>query len=170
MIQQGFFIYFASMCVIASALIVTRKNVMHAVLLMLLLFFHVAGLYLFLNAEFLAAIQIIIYAGAIMVLFLFVVMLLNLREGPNKRVYIRDWPMGLIVAAGIMLVFVVSTFYLRLGEGGAWSIDKIKTMTHTSAIGYVLFTQYMLPFEIASVILLVAIIGAIVLARKKLKD
>ncbi|MBF0317822.1 MAG: NADH-quinone oxidoreductase subunit J, partial [Nitrospirae bacterium] len=76
MIQKAFFIYLASVCVLVSVLTVTRRNVMHAVLFMLLLFFHVAGLYLFLNAEFLAAIQIIIYAGAIMVLFLFVVMLL----------------------------------------------------------------------------------------------
>ncbi|KJU85275.1 NADH:ubiquinone/plastoquinone oxidoreductase, chain 6 [Candidatus Magnetobacterium bavaricum] len=169
MIQKAFFIYIASVCVLVSVLTVTRRNVMHAVLFMLLLFFHVAGLYLFLNAEFLAAIQIIIYAGAIMVLFLFVVMLLNLRDDEKSPQYIRQWPVGLVAALGTMFVFVMATFSLRTGEHGPWTIDRIRTMTHTSAIGRIMFTQYLLPFEIASVILLIAIIGAIVLAKKRLK-
>ncbi|KJU83976.1 NADH-ubiquinone/plastoquinone oxidoreductase chain 6 [Candidatus Magnetobacterium bavaricum] len=169
MIQKAFFLYLASVCVLVSVLTVTRRDVMHAVLFMLLLFFHVAGLYLFLNAEFLAAIQVIIYAGAIMVLFLFVVMLLNLRDDEKSPQYIRQWPVGLVAALGTMFVFVMATFSLSTGEHGPWTIDIIRTMTHTSAIGRVMFTQYLLPFEIASVILLVAIIGAIVLAKKRLK-
>ncbi|MBF0337186.1 MAG: NADH-quinone oxidoreductase subunit J [Nitrospirae bacterium] len=169
MIQKVFFLYLASVCVLVSVLTVTRRNVMHAVLFMLLLFFHVAGLYLFLNAEFLAAIQIIIYAGAIMVLFLFVVMLLNLREDEKSSQYIRQWPVGLVVALSAMFVFVMATFSLRTGEHGVWSIDRIRALTHTSALGRIMFTQYLLPFEIASMILLVAIVGAIVLAKKRLK-
>jgi NADH-quinone oxidoreductase subunit J len=94
-LPQFFFAYFAVSMTVLSLLVVTRKNPVHSVLWMLVLFVHIAGLYLFLNAEFLAAIQIIVYAGAILVLFLFVIMLLNLKGEESVRKFQKQWPVGL---------------------------------------------------------------------------
>src|SRR5512146_1263314 len=98
MLPKLFFGYFAAMITLLSVLVVTRKNPVHSVMWMLLMFFHIAGMYLFLNAEFIAAIQVIVYAGAILVLFLFVVLLLNLREEIRTNRFIRSWPAGLVIA------------------------------------------------------------------------
>ena len=100
MLPQIFFGYFASAIIIMSILVITRRNPVHSVMWMLLLFFHIAGMYLFLNAEFIAAIQIIVYAGAILVLFLFVVLLLNLREELLSDRFESSWPNALVIAAG----------------------------------------------------------------------
>ncbi|MBF0565925.1 MAG: NADH-quinone oxidoreductase subunit J [Nitrospirae bacterium] len=169
MIEKAFFLYFAFAAVAVSIITVTRRNVMHAVLCMLLLFFHLAGLYLLLNAEFLAAVQIIIYAGAIMVLFLFVIMLLNLREDVKKVQYGRLWFVGVIVVCGILLAMAGAYVFMVPGQRSDWTIGRIVAETHTAAIGQVLYTRYMFPFEVVSLILLVAVIGAIVLAKRQLK-
>ncbi|MBF0456371.1 MAG: NADH-quinone oxidoreductase subunit J [Nitrospirae bacterium] len=169
MINQIFFFYFSAVIVAMSLLAITRRNVMHGVLYMLLLFFHIAGLYLFLNAEFISAVQIIVYAGAIMVLFLFVIMLLNLREDIRKKQFLAIWPMGLLVSSGILMVILMSMLTIRIGASGIWGIAQIERVTQTAAVGTVLYTQYLFPFEVASLVLLVAIIGAVVLAKKRIK-
>ncbi len=169
MIHKVLFIYFAAAIISLSLLVISRKNVVHSILYMLILFFHIAGLYLFLNAEFLAMIQIIVYAGAILVLFLFVIMLLNLRHEITEERYIGEWPAGITIALSLLIVFLITTGSIHLGEKGSWSIDEVNTTTHTMAIGKVLYTEYLFPFEIASLILLIAIIGAVVLAKRKLK-
>ena len=168
--SQLFFSYFAVMMTVLSLLVVTRKNPVHAILWMLILFVHMAGLYLFLNAEFLAAIQIIVYAGAIMVLYLFVVMLLNLRKEETELRFVKQWPAALGAAAvlGVILVSVLSKITV-LPPPGEYSIEAIKSVGSIMTIGKVLYTQYLLPFEIASIILLVAIIGAVVLAKKRVE-
>lgn len=168
-LQEGFFAYFATAMTVLSLLVVTRRNPVHSVLLMLVLFIHVAGLYLFLNAEFLAAVQIIVYAGAIMVLFLFVIMLLNLRSEEKEPKFQKQWPLslGIGVVLAIFLVMVVSGITV-LPVPGQYSIDAIKAEGSLMTVGKVLYTEYLLPFEIASLILLVAIIGAVVLAKKKI--
>ena len=167
---QFFFGYFAIMMTVLSLLVVTRKNPVHSVLCMMVLFIHMAGLYLFLNAEFLAAVQIIVYAGAIMVLFLFVVMLLNLKNEENVAKYQTQWPWGLTAGAlfAMVLVFIVSkiTVVAPLGE---YTVEAVKSEGSMMTIGKVLYTEYLLPFEIASIILLVAIIGAVVLAKKRVE-
>ncbi len=168
MISKIFFAYFSISIVTLSLLVVTRRNVVHSILYMLILFFHIAGLYLFLNAEFIAAIQVIVYAGAILVLFLFVIMLLNLREDILKKQYIKGWPVGLLIAVILLIVIIMAMSSMKLGKGGDWSINEVSKVSHTMAIGKVLYTEYIFPFEVASLILLVAIIGAIVLAKKKL--
>ena len=99
-LPQIFFAYFAVAITALSLLVVTRRNPVHGVLWMLVLFVHIAMLYLFLNAEFLAAIQIIIYAGAILVLFIFVIMMLNLRAEERDRRFQWSWPAGLVAAGG----------------------------------------------------------------------
>jgi len=164
-----FFGYFAIMIILNSILVVTRRNPLHSVLWMLLMFFHIGGLYLLLNAEFLAAVQIIVYAGAILVLFLFTIMLLNLREEETAEPVVGGWPVGISVAVGlfIMILLVLGGFSVK--PWGKWSIQKINEVTNTKAIGQVLLTEHLLAFEIASVVLIVAILGAIILAKKRLK-
>ncbi|MBI4825387.1 MAG: NADH-quinone oxidoreductase subunit J [Nitrospirae bacterium] len=168
-LPQIFFAYFAVTLTLLSILVVTRRNPVHGVMWMLILFIHIAGLYLFLNAEFLAAIQIIVYAGAILVLYLFVVMLLNLRKIEKERKFQSIWIVGLLVSVGfiVLLLPVLSGFavYPELGE---YSIEKITADGHIKVIGDILFTKFLLPFEIASLILLVSIIGAVVLSKRKL--
>jgi len=167
MLPEIFFAYYASAIVIFSALVVTRRNPVHSVMWMLLLFFHIAGLYLFLNAEFIAAIQIIVYAGAILVLFLFVLLLLNLREELKVKKFIGSWPAGLFVTAALLAIVLNVLRSFVPAPAGKFSIDVIKQETHTKALGRLLYTDYLFPFEIASLVLLVAIVGAIVLAKKK---
>ncbi len=162
-----FFLYHAVVITALSLVIVTRRNPVHSVLFMLVLFFHIASLYLFLNAEFIAAIQVIVYAGAILVLFLFVVLLLNLKKDAMVAKYVLNWPMGMVIALSIFAAIAVSVSGMQLGPSGEYTIAKIQEMTQTKALGTVMYTQYIFPFEVASLILLVAIIGAITLAKKR---
>lgn len=169
MIQQLFFIYFAFAIIGLSLLVVTRKNPVHSVLWMLLLFFHIASLYLFLNAEFMAAIQVIVYAGGILVLFLFVVLLMNIREELRIGKYIGAGPTGFTFAAALLVVVLMSIRSFVAAPPGIYTIDLIKSETHTKVLGKLMYTEFLYPFEITSLILLVAIIGAIVLAKRRLK-
>lgn len=166
MLSKLFFGYFAVVLVTLSIVIITRKNPVHSVLWMLVMFFHIAGLYLFLNAEFLAAVQLILYAGAILVLFLFVIMMLNIREELTARRFIRVWPAG--AALGVLFAVLASSTLPAFQQGpvGSFGIEAIKTATHTKALGSLLYSEYLFPFELASLILLIAIVGAIVLAKK----
>jgi NADH-quinone oxidoreductase subunit J len=170
MLPKLFFGYFAAVITVLSILVVTRRNPVHSVMWMLLLFFNLASMYLFLNAEFIAAIQVIVYAGAILVLFLFVVLLLNLREELLTSRFIGSWPAGLVIALGLLvsIFFAVSSF--APGISGRYTIDYIQKATFTKVLGQVLYTEYLFPFEIASLILLVSIIGAIVLAKKRTRS
>jgi NADH-quinone oxidoreductase subunit J len=168
MLPQLFFYYHAAVITVFSLLVVTRRNPVHSVLFMLVLFFHIASLYLFLNAEFLAAIQVIVYAGAILVLFLFVVLLLNLREEVLTIRYVTTWPTGIVIAASVFATIAVSVYGMKTGPLGHYDTEFIASATHTKAIGEVLYTHYIFPFEVASVVLLVAIVGAITLAKKRL--
>ncbi len=137
---------------------------------MLILFVHIAALYLFLNAEFLAAVQIIIYAGAILVLYLFVIMLLNLKKEEIEKKFQREWPLSLAVGTVFIIIFVLILGEMRvLPPLGPYTAKFIQSEGTMMTIGKVLYIEYLLPFEIASLVLLVAIIGAVVLAKKKLE-
>lgn len=160
--------YLAAAILGLSILVITSKNPVHAVLWMILMFFHLASLYLGLGAEFLAAIQIMVYAGAIMVLFLFVVFVLDIKEEVREKRYAGSWPIGFLLAAGLFLMMLIITNSVLVGQKGQYTPELIAQETHTKALGQLLYTQYVFPFELASLILLVAIIGAIVLAKKKL--
>jgi NADH-quinone oxidoreductase subunit J len=170
MLPQLFFGYFASAIIIMSLLVITRRNPVHSVMWMLLLFFHIAGMYLFLNAEFIAAIQVIVYAGAILVLFLFVVLLLNLKEELLTARFEASWPAAMAIATAIFAGLAASLWYFVTGQQGTYTVDLIQKVTHTKALGQVLYTEYLFPFEIASLILLIAVIGAIVLAKKHMRS
>jgi len=166
--QQIIFTYLALTITVLSLVVITRKNPVHAVLWMLVLFIHLAVLYLTLNAEFLAAIQMIIYAGAILVLFLFVIMLLDVKEASIEKRFINRWPLSLIVGLGLMLFVILVVKEMRVfAPLGPYSIDVIQSEGGIMSIGKVLYTEYLLPFEIVSLILLVAIIGAVVLAKRR---
>lgn len=167
MLPKLFFGYFSIVMIVVSLLIITRRNPVHSVLWMLVLFFHIAGLYLFLNAEFLAAVQLILYAGAILVLFLFVIMMLNLKEELTAERFIGEWPIGVALGISILMFIYFATSKFIQGTVGQYTIEAIKRETHTKTIGKVLYTEYLFPFEIASLILLIAIVGAIVLAKKR---
>jgi len=167
---QVFFLYFAGMITVLSLLVVTRKNPVHSVLWMLVLFVHIAALYLFLNAEFLAAIQIIVYAGAILVLFLFVIMLLNLRKEEAEKRFQGQWPFSIGIGAILATFFILIVGKITvIPAPGPYSVEAIKSEGSIMTIGKVLYTEFLLPFEIASVILLVAIIGAVVLAKRRIE-
>ncbi len=163
-----FFFYLFSLLAIASAmLVILSRNPVHSVLFLILCFFNAAGLFILMGAEFLAMILVVVYVGAVAVLFLFVVMMLDvdfvkLREGMASYLPIGG-VIGLIVLAELAMVF------------GTWSLapDKIKTaaptpstITNTQAIGEILYTKYVYFFEAAGLILLVAMIGAIVLTLR----
>ncbi len=158
------------MLTVSSIFVVTRRNPVHSVVWMLILFVHIAGVYLFLNAEFLAAIQIIVYAGAILVLFLFVIMLLNLRPEEMGKKFLKQWPFGVIIGIVFIVFFTLILAEITvLPQLGKYSIERIQSVGTMMTIGTVLYTEYLFPFEIASLILLVAILGAVVLSKKKLE-
>jgi len=160
-----FFYYFALIIAGSSLLVVAFRNPIYSALALLIMFFHVAGLYVTLHAEFLAAVQVIVYAGAILVLYLFVVMLLNLKQDDR---YHRQWPMAAVVGATLAVEAVMLTWLkgrtpppMPPSQGSA-----VEGLGNTEALGDVLYSTYLFPFEVASLILLVAMIGAIVLAKK----
>ena len=161
--------YLGAAILALSALSLTRKNPVHAVLYMIVMFFHLAVLYLGLGAEFLAAVQIIVYAGAILVLFLFVIMVLNIKEEMEGERFSGGWPFGITIASGLFLLVVLITGNIVPGQQGPYTPGVIAAQTNTKLVGTLLYTQYIFPFEIASLILLVAVVGAIVLAKKKLR-
>ena len=159
------FFYFASVILLTAVLVVALRNPIFSALSLLIMFFHVAGLYVTLHAEFLAAIQIIVYAGAILVLYLFVVMLLNLKreERFHRQVLIAVF-LGLTLFAEALLL-------LLRGEDSMGSIAELaepsgSAVGNTESIGEVLYSTYLFPFEVASLVLLVAMIGAVILSKK----
>jgi NADH-quinone oxidoreductase subunit J len=166
MMNQLIFFYFAAVILASAVLTITRRNPVHSVMFMLLLFFHIAGVFVLLNAEFLAAVQLIVYAGAILILYLFVVMLLNVdRESSAARAN-RFWPW--MVAFGVLIAGEVIVLIAR----GTFPVEAAQPMrlTGVKELGVLLYQRYMVPFEVASVILLVGLVGAVMLAKKQTTD
>ena len=149
----------------AASLVVALRNPIYSALSLLVMFFHVAGLYVTLHAEFLAAIQIIVYAGAILVLYLFVVMLLNVKrdERYNQQGTVALF-LGVVLLTEAVLLGVSRGF--TVATPGPGSEGAAKAVGNTESIGEVLYSTYLFPFEIASLILLVAMIGAVILSKK----
>lgn len=163
-----FFGLVAAIAIVCSILVITNKNPINSALSLIMTFFCLATLYVMLEAPFMAAIQIIVYAGAIMVLFVFVIMLLNIRTESGKR---TNHALFLGSASGLLLLIQVWAVIGRSSLTGAkGTVDSamIAKAGHTELIGKYLFTDFLLPFEITSLLLLAAIIGAVVLSKKKL--
>lgn len=166
MFSQIFFLYCAVMIVGTGILAITLRNPVHSLLMVLVLFFHMAGLYLTLQAEFLAAVQIIVYAGAILVLYLFVLFLVNVRDEMRIDPLVGSAWIGRIIAGGLAVALIAILPVFTLGSKGNWPVDRVREITHTKALGMEMYSTYIFPFEIAGLILLVAVIGGLVLAMK----
>lgn len=167
-ISVAFFYLFAGMTVLAGTGVIVLRNPVHAALCLVLTFVSAAGLFVLLQAEFLAMALIVVYVGAVMVLFLFVVMMLDIKIDPLREGFARYLPAALIVA-GIMafeLLSLIGLKYFGIDKFGAPELVA-KDYSNTKEIGKLLFNNYAYPFEIASIILLVAAIAAVALTLRK---
>jgi NADH-quinone oxidoreductase subunit J len=164
-----FFYAFALLTLGGAILTITRRNAVHSAISLIVSLMGVAGLYLLQHAEFLFAVQIVLYVGGIMVLFLFVIMLVNLDQMAKERQFNRGWMVGLaaVVAVGaeIGYFFYRGQDSFKLGEAVA---APAAAVGNTEVIADVLFRDYLLPFEIASILLLVAVVGSVVMAKKRI--
>jgi NADH-quinone oxidoreductase subunit J len=153
-----------------AVLVVSTKDTVHSVLFLVLDFLFVAALYVLLQAPFLAAIQILVYAGGIVVLYLFVVMLVNLKRPPEAHQDPhRRTKLGLGLAAAVLLELIAVLGYTSTQSATSLTAGSTLPVTgNTEQVGWLLYTSYLIPFEIASMLLLVAMIGAIVLAKREL--
>lgn len=161
--------YFFSVLAIASAvLMVTRRNIVHGAVFLITTLLATAGIFLQLQAEFLFVVQIILYVGGIMVLFVFVIMLVNLDVSLHlvqfNRMKFVSTILAVVLAGHLFAAFWITRNSLNLGPRGEATMMEPH---NTESIGQALFQRYMLPFEIASILLLVAMIGAVVMAKRK---
>lgn len=164
-----FFLLFAVVGLASGVMVVTRKNVMHAALFLLLTFACVGATYVMLRAEVLAAVQVLVYAGAVMVLFLFAILLVNMPEAMRLQQWTRQSTVAVILAGLTGLWLIIATVRAFSGvEAPPEAATQPLGTPH--AIGRALFSEYVLPFEIASLILLAAMVGAIVLARQTARE
>jgi NADH-quinone oxidoreductase subunit J len=163
---QYIFYFLSFLAVLSALMVVFSKNPVYSVLYLIITFFTIAGHYVLLNAQFLAAVHIIVYAGAIMVLFLYVIMMLNLnREADPQKSIVSKF--AAVIAGGIFLVVLV---------GAAKGADTLALSTGTNPdvgliknLGKVLFNQYLVPFELSSILFLSAMVGAVMLGKNELK-
>ncbi|MDD2499906.1 MAG: NADH-quinone oxidoreductase subunit J [Geobacter sp.] len=167
-ISSVFFALVTVVAIVSALMVVTCKNPINSALSLVLTFFCLATYYAMLNAPFMAAVQIIVYAGAIMVLIVFTIMLLNIRVDANKK---SSHQVALGSVMGIITLLLAGLFLTRGKVSqpvGEITSDLINKVGHTELIGKVMFTDFLLPFEVTSILLLVAIVGAVILAKRKL--
>ncbi|MFC1563802.1 NADH-quinone oxidoreductase subunit J [candidate division KSB1 bacterium] len=170
--ESIFFYSLAIISIAAALMVVISRNPVHSALFLIVTFFCIAGLFALLNAHFLAVIQVLVYTGAIMVLFLFVIMLLNLKAESFEFEKLLNLKI-LGVGAGAFLLFEMLFFIIKSSSNISSAGDVSEAMLqegNTKMVGKLLFTDYLLPFEITSILLIVAIVGAVVLAKKKLEE
>jgi NADH-quinone oxidoreductase subunit J len=162
-IHAIFFYLFAGVCIASAVMVVTSRNPVHSVLFLILAFVNAAGLFVLLGAEFLAMILIVVYVGAVAVLFLFVVMMLDVDFAELREGFLSYLPIGALVGAILLaeLLLVVGGWAINPSAGNA--IAATQNVSNTKAIGLVLYTRYVYFFEASGLILLVAMIGAIVM-------
>ena len=165
-----FFYLFAGVCVASAFMVIAAKNPVHSVLFLILAFVNAAGLFVLLGAEFLAMILIVVYVGAVAVLFLFVVMMLDVDFAELRQGFLSYLPVGALVGLVVLveLLLVVGGWVIGPGVPKAIKqpIPPLETMTNTEALGRVLYTDYVYFFQAAGMVLLVAMIGAIVLTLR----
>ena len=171
MIEILVFYMFAITCVVSGVLVVTSRNPVHSVLFLILAFFNAGGLFVLAGAEFLAMLLIIVYVGAVAVLFMFVVMMLDVTVVELKQGFLNYLPIGLLVVAVFAGEILASSVAWHMAPEAAANIQaKAPDMSNTSAIAELIYTRYAYLFQTAGLILLVAMIGAIVLTHRKRKD
>ncbi len=167
MLEAVVFYSFGSVLLLSGLLVITARNPVHGVLFLVLAFFTAAALWLLLQAEFLAIALVVVYVGAVMVLFLFVVMMLDINLERVREGFWRNLPIALVVG-GVMVWEMITVLAFRI-----WGADPKPLpagYSNTKELGRVLYTQYAYAFEIAAVILLVAIVSAIALTLRRRKD
>jgi NADH-quinone oxidoreductase subunit J len=165
MLNTALFYFFAVLAIASAILMVTRRNIVHGAVFLITALLATAGIFLQLQAEFLFVVQIILYVGGIMVLFVFVIMLVNLDVSLhlvqfNRQRFVAG-TLAVVLAAQVLGAYWVGRHSLNLGPA------RMMDPKNTEAVGQALFQRYMLPFEIASILLLVAMVGAVVLAKRK---
>jgi NADH-quinone oxidoreductase subunit J len=167
------FIIAALTAIAASVLMATRKNPIHSALWMIVTFFAMAVIYLLLNAQFIAIAQVMVYAGAIMMLILFVIMLVQMeREGAGNSGKTRRSVKTRVAEAFITVILCVEAlfgalFYQMTGRSGIYPTEAVNGVGNVKTVGLLLYGQYLFPFEIASILLLIGIVGAVVIAKRK---
>jgi NADH-quinone oxidoreductase subunit J len=169
MFETAVFYAFAAVLIVSGMLVITARNPVHGVLFLVLAFFTAAAIWLLLGAEFLAIALVIVYVGAVMVLFLFVVMMLDINIERVRQGFWRNLPLALVVG-GIMVAEMIYILWERIYGVGAALRQIPASHSNTKELGRVLYTQYAYAFEIAAVLLLVAIIAAIALTLRRRKD
>jgi NADH-quinone oxidoreductase subunit J len=160
------FYVFAALTLLCGVLVIANpfsRNPVTSAMFLVLTIISMAGLFVLLHAFFLAAVQILVYAGAVIVLFLFVIMLLNLKEEERRKIKFFGVAAGLISVGAILAIFLKNLHATALNASSSPTIEG-----GTEPLGHLLFTNYVLPFEVVSVLLLVAMIGVILLSKKKL--
>jgi NADH-quinone oxidoreductase subunit J len=166
-VATPFFFYFLSTVAILGALAtITRRNPVHSALALITTLLAVAGLYLMLYAPFVAGVQIILYAGGIMVLFLFVIMLVSIEQAVREAEFNKQWLVALLASLGLGALFVL--VYIKGQSIFPQRTQVLPETLNTQQVGLALYGRYLLPFEVASLLLLVAIIGAVVMAKKRI--
>jgi NADH-quinone oxidoreductase subunit J len=171
LIDTVFFYIFAAMTLLGGILTITRRNPVHSAISLIVSLLGVAGLYLLQKAEFLFAVQIILYVGGIMVLFLFVIMLVNLDAAAKEHEFSGQWPVAL---AAVAAVAAVAGWFLYHGRSAfhiaapAYGVIAAGGAGNTERVADSLFQDYLLPFEIASILLLVAVVGSVIMAKKRI--
>lgn len=166
-VATPFFFYFLSaMALISGVLVITRKNPVHSAIALIFTLLSVAGLYLMLYAPFVAGVQIILYAGGIMVLFLFVIMLVDVGRTQRESQFNKQWLVGIAATAALGVLFIL--VYARGRSVFPERAVQLPEQLNTQQVAVWLYGTYMLPFEVASLLLLVAIVGAVVMAKKRI--
>jgi NADH-quinone oxidoreductase subunit J len=165
------FYFFGGLAVVSAILVVTARNAVHSAIFLVTALLATAGIFLQLHAEFLFIVQVILYVGGIMVLFIFVIMLVNLDVAARQTQFNRMWPFALLLALIVSGQIYAVVHYAHKGVSDPLfqvvAAPASALEPNSELIGQALFTQYMLPFEIASIMLLVAMIGAVVMAKRK---
>jgi NADH-quinone oxidoreductase subunit J len=169
--EAGVFYVCAAVLLVAAVMVITLRNPVHAALSLVLCFFACAAVWILLEAEFLGIALVLVYVGAVMVLFLFVVMMLDVNIAEIREGFVRALPVGVVIAGlmAVMLIAVVGAKRFGFEQFGP-AVPAPADFSNTAALGKTLFTKYLFPFEIASVILLVAIVVAIMLTLRKRPD
>ena len=167
-----FFYLFAGICVASAFMVIAVKNPVHAVLFLILAFFNAAGLFVLLGAEFLAMILVVVYVGAVMVLFLFVVMMLDVDFAELRAGFLKYLPIGATIGLMLLveLVLIVAAWVTAPEIAAQAPTPPASQVSNTAALGQILYTKYVYLFEAAGMILLVAMIGAIVLTLQHKRD
>jgi NADH-quinone oxidoreductase subunit J len=174
MIQVLAFYLFATFTIASAVLVITSRNPVHSVLWLIVAFFNAAGLMVLVGAEFIAMLLVIVYVGAVAVLFLFVVMMLDIDFASLRAGFVKNFPLGLLIALLLLaeLIFGIGAYQAGRMELATGTADQVAVIADSNieAIGQVLYGQYLFLFESAGIILLVAMVGAIVLTLRERKD